>query len=115
MTQGFVLCHVAFVLTLVATQSNSRIDLDSILAFLRLVIKKLRNSNNFTFHKFDATQRKGLASYCEPGLSVHPGTVYSCISEVNSSIKFVFIGITIIEVTTQVLMAQLKVIGQLKV
>ena len=52
MTQGLALRCVAFALTLVATQSNARIDPDSILAFLciallHLVMKKLRNFEYF--------------------------------------------------------------------
>ena len=66
MTQGFVLRCVAFTLMLLATQSNPRIDSDSILAFLHLVMNNCKNLNIFTFHKLDATQCKGLASYCEP-------------------------------------------------
>ena len=37
MMQGLTLRCIAFTLTLVTTQSNARIDLDSILAFLRIV------------------------------------------------------------------------------
>ena len=61
MTQGLVLHCIAFMLTLVVTQSNARIDLNFILvvAFLHPVMK---NSLTFSFHKLDATQRKGLAS-----------------------------------------------------
>ena len=71
MTQGFVLPRIAFALTLVATQSNAKIDSDSILAFLRLVMKKSRKFEYFHVSQVrrNATQRKGLVSYCEPGLS----------------------------------------------
>ena len=50
--------------------SYTRIDLDSILAFLRLVMKIHENLNIFTLCKLwrDAMQRKGLASYCELSL-----------------------------------------------
>ena len=60
MTQGLPLRCVTFVLTLVAMQNYTRIDSDSILAFLcvaflRLVEKKNReNLNVVMFHKLNA-------------------------------------------------------------
>ena len=65
MTQGFVLRRVTFVLILVATQSNARIDLDSILAFLcvaflHLVMKKIAKIRIFS-RIASSTQRNARA------------------------------------------------------
>ena len=53
MTQRLVVRCVAFALKLVATQSNARIDVDSILAFLRVALLQLimENLNIFMFRK----------------------------------------------------------------
>ena len=64
----------------VDTCRNTRIDSDSILAFLciallLLVMKNRENSNIFMFRKLDAMQCKGLASYCEPALRVPIATL----------------------------------------
>ena len=66
---------VAFVLTLVATQRNARIDSDPILVFLcvvslRLITKKSRKGliRNICVSQINTTQ--GLASYCEPAFKL---------------------------------------------
>ena len=73
MTLHHMLRCVAFALTLVTTQRNARIDSDPILAVLcvaslLLIAKKSLNLEMFAFRKL--TQRKALASHCEPAFSL---------------------------------------------